>query len=267
MQTWRPTLFVHISMALHVVVIVCLLFRPGFWPWGLGVILIDHAVILLAGLWPRSRLIGGNIVRLPDAPTERGEIALTFDDGPDPDVTPKVLAILSQHGVKATFFLIGERAAAHPEICREIVAAGHSIENHGQLHLNYYSLLGPCGWRKEIGSAQKTLESITGQRPQFFRALAGLRNPFLDPVLQGLDMRLATWSRRGYDTCTGDADTVLRRLIQDLKAGDILLMHDGNAARTPDGTPVVLEVLPALLEELAARNLMPVTLTSACTLH
>jgi peptidoglycan/xylan/chitin deacetylase (PgdA/CDA1 family) len=115
----------------------------------------------------------------------------------------------------------------------------------------------------EISAAQATLHRITGRAPQFFRAVAGLRNPFLDPVLRKLDLRLATWTRRGYDTRTADADKVLQRLIKNLAAGDILLLHDGNAARTRKGAPVIHEVLPKLLEKLNALNLRAVTLCDA----
>jgi peptidoglycan/xylan/chitin deacetylase (PgdA/CDA1 family) len=231
-----------------------------------GALLFNHVLICAASLWPRSTILGRNLVRLPVDAARRGEIALTFDDGPDAEVTPKVLAILAAHDVQASFFCIGERAAAHPELCRDIVAAGHSVENHGQLHRNHYSLLGWHGWKKEVGNAQTLLSSITGQRPRFFRALAGLRNPFLDPVLHQFGIGLASWTRRGYDTRTGDTDTVFARLTNNLAAGDILLLHDGNSARTPDGIPVVLEVLPRLLVELAKHNLKPVTLPSACKL-
>jgi peptidoglycan/xylan/chitin deacetylase (PgdA/CDA1 family) len=233
------------------------------WPWSLAIILATHAVIAIASLLPRSSLLGANLVRLPAAAIRRGEIAITIDDGPDSQVTPRILDILAAHRAKATFFCIGERAARHPELCRAIIAAGHHIENHGQRHRNYSSLFGPQGWLKEIGDAQKTLQLVTGRRPVFFRALAGLRNPFLDPILQRLGLRLASWTRRGYDTQTSDAATVLRRLTNNLAAGDILLLHDGNAAKSAMGTSVILAVLPQLLDELTNRNLKSVTLSDA----
>jgi len=248
----------------HLVALLLLVLQTQSWPWLLGALLLNHAVIMAAGLLPRSTLLGANLVRLPAAAAQRQEVAITIDDGPDPEVTPQVLAILAAHGARASFFCIGERAAAHPQLCRAITAAGHTVENHGQRHRKYYSLLGPRGWLREIGTAQAALEAITGQRPRFFRALAGLRNPFLDPVLHRLDLRLASWTRRAYDTRIGDAAKVLARLTDDLSPGDILLLHDGHSARTAAGQPVILEVLPRLLGELAARKLKPVTLNSVC---
>ena len=97
------------------------------------------------------------------------------------------------------------------------------------------------------------------------RATAGLRNPFLDPVLHRLGIRLASWTRRPYDTRCGDPDTVLARLCRDLGPGDILLLHDGHAARTADGQPVILAVLPRLLATLRDQQLNPVTLNDAIT--
>ncbi len=264
MRTWRPTPFILASICIHAGVLALVLLAPSHWRWAFATVLLNHAAISAAGLWPRSTLLGANLMRLPAAAAQRREVTLTFDDGPDPEVTPQVLDILARHQVRATFFCIGEKAAAHPEICRDIVARGHTIENHGQRHRNLAALSGIGGWKREVGRAQQTLEQITGRRPQFFRALAGLRNPFLDPVLQHFDIRLVSWTRRGYDTRCGDADTVLARLTHGLGAGDILILHDGHSARSANDTPVVVEVLPRLIAELAAHNLNPVPLSSSC---
>ena len=115
----------------------------------------------------------------------------------------------------------------------------------------------------EISRAQDSILRATGSSPRFFRAPAGLRNPFLDPVLTRLQLRLASWTRRGFDTVSTNADVVYRRLADSLQDGDILLLHDGNAARSRGGKPVILEVLPRLLDALAAKQLRPVTLRSA----
>lgn len=264
MPAWRPAAFIVASAVLHLGAVLLLLVNPELWRWALGALILDHAALCALGLWPRSTLLGENLVRLPEAAARRGEVALTIDDGPDPEVTPQVLAILAKAGAQASFFCIGERAAAHPELCRAMIAAGHAVENHGQTHRKRYTLLGVRGWLAEVGTAQVTLQAITGQQPRFFRALAGLRNPFLDPVLHRLGLRLVSWTRRGFDTRSGNADAVLARLTDKLAAGDIMLLHDGHVACTASGRPVVLEVLPRLLDQLAARKLKPVTLASAC---
>jgi peptidoglycan-N-acetylglucosamine deacetylase len=263
MKPWRPTPFILFSGALHVAVLVLLFVAWPWWPVLLAVIVIDHLAIMAAGLWPRSTLLGPNVLHLPDGGTARREVAITIDDGPDPAVTPQVLQVLAQHAAKATFFCIGERAARHPELCRAIVAAGHDVENHGQRHPKMASLMGMRGWHAEVDAAQQTLASITGRPPRFYRAVAGLRNPFLDPVLHRLGLRLASWSGRGFDTRCKDPQQVLARLLAHTRPGAILLLHDGHAARTANDTPVIVAVLPLLLRELQQRRLQPVTLTQA----
>ncbi len=248
------------SAALHVAALGAALVVPGVWPWALGAVVLNHAFITGAGLTPRSHLLGPNVTRLPAAAVARREVALTIDDGPDPEVTPQVLDLLDAAGQRATFFCIAERVTRHPELARVIVARGHSIQNHTAKHRHDFSFLGPRGYAAEIARAQDMLTDITGQRPICFRAPAGLRNPFLAPVLHRLGLVLVSWTRRGFDTRERDPAKVLARLMHRLAAGDILLLHDGNAARTADGRPVVLEVLPALLQQIRQANLRAVTL-------
>ncbi|TLY98928.1 MAG: polysaccharide deacetylase family protein, partial [Gammaproteobacteria bacterium] len=180
-----------------------------------------------------------------------------------PDVTPRVLALLDEHRARATFFCVGARVNRHPALAREIVARGHTIENHSQRHLHRFSLLGPRALADEIARAQQAILAATGEVAQFFRAPAGLRNPFLEPVLARANLRLVSWTRRGFDTVSGRAQSVLGRLTRGLEARDILLLHDGRSARTTTGSAVVLEVLPPLLAAIAAAGLTPVTLRAA----
>lgn len=259
-KRWQPPPLVSGSVALHAAAGMLSALRPDLWPVALTGVVANHALLTAAGLLPRSQLLGPNWTRLPEAASARGEIAITIDDGPDPEVTPRVLDLLAAHDARATFFCIGERAAHHPEICREIVRRGHTVENHSQHHRHNFSLLGPTGFTCELQAAQDTLAAITGIRPKFFRAPAGLRNPFLDPVLHRLDLTLASWTRRGFDTRVGDPERIHAALIRKLRGGDILLLHDANAAPSPSGRPVILEVLPKLLDTIAERNLTTVTL-------
>jgi peptidoglycan/xylan/chitin deacetylase (PgdA/CDA1 family) len=260
---WRPSPLVGASLGLHAAALVSVLARPSAWPWALGAVLADHALLTALGLTPRSQLLGPNWTRLPQSAAARGEIALTLDDGPDPRITPRVLELLDERGARATFFCIGERVQRHAELTREMARRGHTVENHSQRHLHRFSLLGPRGLIAEIERAQDTIGITTGEPPLFFRAPAGLRSPFLDPVLSRLGLRLASWTRRGFDTVSTSVEGVLGKLTCGLRAGDILLLHDGRAALTRAGVPVTLEVLPRLLDALAAANLTPVTLRAA----
>jgi peptidoglycan/xylan/chitin deacetylase (PgdA/CDA1 family) len=260
---WQPTPLIRTSILLHLLALIVVIADPGLWRWALGAVLANHAVFTLLGLWPRSQWLGPNWAQLPAAAAAKNTIALTIDDGPDPVVTPQVLDMLDRYATQATFFCIGEKAARYPDLCREIVRRGHAVENHSQHHRHHFALMGYSGFMRELQSAQDTLTTITGQRPLFFRAPAGLRNPFLDPVLARLGLQLASWSTRSFDTRIRDAERVKMRLLRGLRAGAILLLHDGDAARTLDGIPVILEVLPTVLAAARAANLRFVTLRQA----
>ena len=260
---WQPTLFIRASIALHVLALIFVIAAPMQWRWSLAAVLANHGLFLLLGLWPRSHWLGANWTHLPTAAIARNEIALTIDDGPDPLVTLQVMDVLDSYAAKATFFCIGEKAENYPDLCREIVRRGHAVENHTQHHRHYFAMMGYSGFMRELQTAQDTLTHITGQRPLFFRAPAGLRNPFLDRALARLGLHLASWSVRGFDTQIGDAECVKNKLLHGLQAGAILLLHDGNAARTPDGIPVILEVLPTILASATAANLRFITLRQA----
>lgn len=260
---WPVPPLIQASLGLHVAAAGAALLVPGAWPWAAGAVVANHLGLTAAGLWPRSSLLGPNITRLPDVAAARGEIAITIDDGPDPQVTPATLDLLAAHGVRATFFCIAERAREHPALLRRIVEAGHGIGNHSRFHRHHFSLLGPRGFAREIGGAQDLLADLCGVRPSCFRAPAGLRNPLLDPVLHRLGLHLVSWTRRGFDTRETDAQRVLARLQRQLAGGDILLLHDGHARRTTTHQPVLLAVLPPLLQRCRELGLRPVSLAES----
>ena len=260
---WRASALVRGSIAVHALAGATLLVRPAVWPFALGAVIADHLLISSGGLLPRSRLLGPNMTRLPPGSASLA-VALTVDDGPDPAVTPQVLSLLEAHGVRATFFCIGAQVRAHPGLAREMLARGHGIENHSERHLHRFSLLGPQAMAAEVLRAQESIATVTGVSPRFFRAPAGLRNPFLEPVLAQANLTLVSWTRRGFDTVSADAAAITRRLTRGLAPGDILLVHDGHAALNAAGSPVVLSVLPALLQAVAARGLTCMTLGAAC---
>jgi peptidoglycan/xylan/chitin deacetylase (PgdA/CDA1 family) len=220
----------------------------------------DHVLVVGAGLWPTGRWLGPNLSRLGAAERRRGRVALTFDDGPDPEATPAVLDLLDRHRARATFFCVGERVARHPELAAEIVRRGHLVENHSHRHLRRFSLLGPGAVAREIDRAQAAIAAATGRLPRFFRPPAGLRNVFLEPLLARRGLWLASWRRRGFDTVSSDPRRVARALTRGLEPGDVLLLHDGGSARGPGGRPVVLDALPRVLEALDAAEVEAVSL-------
>src|SRR5262245_8003220 len=159
---------------------------------------------------PRSELLGRNLVR--SAAAERaGAVALTFDDGPDPDVTPGVLDLLDRHGSRASFFCIGERAVRHADLASEIARRGHRLENHSHTHRTGFFFHTPGALDREIGACQEALVRAAGRAPAFFRAPAGIRSPLLDAALARAGLELASWTRRGFDTIARDPAGVASR--------------------------------------------------------
>ena len=253
--TWRPSATIWASVALHGVAATAVVMEPAIWPWAVSAITANHLGLTAVGLWPRSHLLGPIIMRLPVTPAGEGKVALTFDDGPNPAITPWVLDQLDQHGAKATFFCVGEHVRAHPALTREIARRGHVIENHSDRHSHAFSIFGITRLRLEIEAAQSTIAEHTGRRPLLFRAPAGLRSPLLEPVLARCGLQLASWTRRGFDTVEHDAEKVFKRLNSNLRAGDILLLHDGASAAVVNDRPIIFDVLPRLLARFDERSL------------
>lgn len=262
-QPWHATPAIRLSLLVHLAALIVLIVHSASWPWVIAALVANHLLLTAAVLWPRGRLLGPNLLRLPAAAARRGEVALTFDDGPDPEVTPQVLDLLDRYGAKASFFCVGEKAAAFPYLVREIIRRGHSVENHTQRHPHGFSFYGLWRLTREVDAAQAVLGDIAGRPPAFFRAPAGFRSPFLDPVLARRGLRYISWTRRGLDGIRCDPARVLRRLTRTLAAGDVLLLHDGAGVRSVTGEPVAVVVLPALLERLAAQGLHSVSLLAA----
>ena len=262
-RRWQPAPVVWISLAAHGACALAWLTYPALWPWWLAALAFNHAVILALVMTPRNRWIGANLTRLPAHAARQRWVALTFDDGPDPSVTPQVLDLLAQFGAQASFFCIGRAVQQYPELVQRIIASGHTVENHGFAHSSAFALWGSRRMAHDIAQQQQAVYHAAGVFPRFFRPTAGFRNPLLDWVLARTGLQLVMWTRRGFDTRCRNAHTVLQRLTHRLAAGDILLMHDGHAARTADGQPLVLAVLPALLQRLQQERLQAVHLRQA----
>lgn len=280
-RRWAPSPALRVSLWLHVAAALCLagVAAHAVAAGGLtaasstvlvlavAAVVLDHLALTAAGLCPRCSVLGPNLTRLPEAASHQGMVAITVDDGPDPQVTPLVLDQLRDAGATASFFLIARKAEQQPALVARMIREGHSVENHSWAHSHSFAFSGPCRFRSEIGRAQQSLARLAGQPPLFFRAPAGMRNPLLEPVLSAFGLPLTSWTRRGFDTVTADPGQVLTRLIgrngELLKAGDILLLHDGNAARAPDGRAVILSVLPRLLATCERLRLHPVSLRQA----
>jgi peptidoglycan/xylan/chitin deacetylase (PgdA/CDA1 family) len=260
---WRPSPFLVATAGLHGIALATTLAFPPSWSLTLAALAGNYAVLSTAGLFPRCTWFGPNIARLPASRATSGVVTLSFDDGPDPAVTPKVLDLLQQAGARATFFCVGTRAEAYPDLIAEIRRRGHGVENHTYTHPNGFAFRGPRGLRQEILRGQMAIESAGGGRPTFFRAPAGILNPWVPFVLACEGLSLVSWTRRGFDTVTRDGSRVAARLGRGLRGGDILLLHDARSARDSHGQPVVLDALTRLLDEMNRKSLRSEALHTA----
>jgi peptidoglycan/xylan/chitin deacetylase (PgdA/CDA1 family) len=214
------------------------------WQVGLPLLLASHALWLWGVLWPRSRLYGPALSRLP---TRERLAWLTIDDGPSAD-TAAILDLLDAHAAKATFFVVGERARARPDAVREIVRRGHTLGNHSATHPSaWFWALGPRRMATEIERAQATLREISGTAPRWFRAVVGMANPFVAAPLRRLGLARVAWSARGFDAVAADPRVVVARIERTLAPGAIVLLHEGAAhGRNVEAIALLLQRLEAL---------------------
>lgn len=223
---------------------------PPLWVALLG--MGAYVAIVLAGVFVLGlRMFADAVIR---GPSDARGVVLTFDDGPHPVHTRRVLDILDEHGVKATFFVIGRKVESHPEVVEEIVARGHEVGVHGYAHDRLFSLRGPRRVRRDLERAVKALEKVTKKRPTLFRPPVGHTSPTIARISEQLDLTVVGWSAAGYDGLAGaDPKKVIARITRKLDDGDIVLLHD--AAERDDHDPTAPKLLRELLAIVKDKNL------------
>ena len=176
-------------------------------------------------------------------------IALTFDDGPDPLYTPKVLDLLDDAGARATFFVVGERVARASDLVREMVARGHEVENHTWSHANLW-LCGPRRTEREIARAHEAIADLTGRPPRFFRPPWGMVNLAVFPTLRRLGTPCVLWSLQSEGLRPVAPEEMATRVVERVEPGAIVDLHDAEGVRGAPGR--LLDALPPMLEGLRA---------------
>lgn len=181
-------------------------------------------------------------------PAHDARAALTFDDGPDGAVTPRILDVLKSHNVRATFFCIGQRAIENPDVAKRIVSEGHEIGNHTFSHGWWSNLLLARALAMEMSHAQEAIASTTGIAPRYFRPPMGLTNPHTRRALGEVGLGLVGWDVRSFDR-GAEPDAVIDRVVDRVRPGSIVLLHDGGV----DADSAV-EVVSGIISRLKAKG-------------
>jgi peptidoglycan-N-acetylglucosamine deacetylase len=213
--------------------------------WMVNSVLLAHVILIICGVaFIRMQLY---VPAFCHGDRAAKEIALTFDDGPDPEITPALLKLLKEENVTATFFLVGRRVSDHPELARRIAEDGHLVGNHTYLHQWWTNLMLPWVLEREIARTQAAIEQATGEEVALMRPPMGLTNPWYRRVLAKHRLKMVGWDVRPFDGYRSVRD-VIERVSRNARGGSIIVLHDGSAGRD------VLEITRAVIHELRGRG-------------
>lgn len=193
-----------------------------------------------------------------EVPTEEKIIALTFDDGPDPEDTPQILDLLHQYGAKATFFVIGEKAERYPDLIKREVAEGHELANHTYTHMYFTRGVKESNMRDQLMRAEEAIHRVSGQKPHLFRPPGGYYN---DPLIQiakqeGYTVVMWSWHINTMDWNTPGVNHITNKVLNNSRNGDIVLFHD-----YVEGKTQTIEALKRILPVLKSRGYRFVTIS------
>ena len=209
------------------------------------------------GTWYRNSAVFGPV--LSHLPEDDLVASITFDDGPNPEATPRILDVLKRKGVQATFFVLGRHADRWPELVERMADEGHQLGNHGYSHRKLHRRT-PSYVRDDLTRGADAIERASGVRPRHFRAPHGFRNPWVTPIARSLGERTIGWSLGVWDSARPGADEIVRRTLDGMRAGSILLLHDGDGYDASGDRTQTAEAVPRLIDGLRARGFRFVTL-------
>lgn len=203
------------------------------------------------GAWHRNSFVFGPVItRLPG---DEAVVSITFDDGPNPRATPRILEILRRERVSATFFVLGRHVERWPELVRRMAEDGHQLGNHGYFHRKLHRR-SPGYVRDDLTRGTEQIVQASGVRPRHFRAPHGFRSPWVTPIAASLGQRTVGWSLGVWDSARPGAGAIATRAVNGMRAGSILLLHDGDGY-DPDGDrSQTADALPRIIEGLRRRG-------------
>lgn len=211
-------------------------YENSYFAFILATIALVFILIVLLG----SSLIQFNyFVKSINKGTGKG-IALTFDDGPDAEMTPQILAILEKENIKATFFVIGSKIGGQEKILQKIFEEGHVVGNHSYSHNKKMTLFSTQKLIEDIANCSTTIESVTHKKPLFFRPPFGITNPRYNRAIKSFNMKSIGWSIRSFDTTANDKELLYKKVIKKITQGSIILFHDKKK--------ITLDILPEVIQ-------------------
>jgi peptidoglycan/xylan/chitin deacetylase (PgdA/CDA1 family) len=227
------------------------LVRPPALGWAI-VALGGYVALITCGVVKlRWRVFVDAVVR---GPRDARGVVLTFDDGPHPRWTARILQLLSEYGATATFFVVGRKVEEHPDVVRSILDHGHAVELHSYAHDRLFSLRGEERVRQDLERGMAAVQKATGRRPALFRPPIGHTNPIVARIADDLDLTVVGWTIAGRDgVAWARPSDVAARVRRELRDGAIVLLHD--APERGDREPAAVRALPAILDAIAARGL------------
>jgi len=206
-----------------------------FIPWWYLLLLVPvYSIILGWGVFD----IGSQFFMRTFWKGKPGEVSFTFDDGPDSEVTPKVLDVLREANVKAAFFIIGRNAEKHPELVQKIVDEGHVIGNHTYNHDYVFS---KASAEKQVTEGQEAIEKIIGKKPAYFRPPFGVMTPEIASAVKKERCAIIGWDLRSQDGVIRTKEATIKRVQSHLKKATVLLFHDTNPT-TPDALRKIIQL-------------------------
>jgi peptidoglycan/xylan/chitin deacetylase (PgdA/CDA1 family) len=225
----------------------------------LGVPLGAHALLMADGIFrPDSSVLYPTRVR---GRTDQPQVALTFDDGPDPEITPAVLDLLAKYDARATFFVIGRFLEKHRALADRIHREGHELGNHSWHHSYLLNFSSAAGHGVEIDRCSQLIKSVTqSEREPLYRPPVGLKSPAMARAAHERNLDVVAWSIHSRDTFARDPQAVANGVTRRIRPGDIVLLHDGHD-RDNQHRPLILEALPLLLQGLRERGLKSVSVS------
>jgi peptidoglycan-N-acetylglucosamine deacetylase len=215
---------------------------------GVGAALLGGAAH--GAFYRNSPIFGRPISRL--ASSDRA-VALTFDDGPNPDATPVVLDALAARGVKATFFILGRHAEHWPDLVKRVADEGHAIGNHGYFHRKLH-FKSPSYVRQDLALGTAAIERASHVKPSLFRAPHGFRSPWVTAIARSFGQQTVGWSLGVWDSDRPGVESIARRTVEGAKPGSILLLHDGDGYDPSGDRMQTAHAIPLIVDRLLAQG-------------